>query len=290
MPVNIKTRRVTALGLAALVASCGTLRDPHVFESDPDLYAAIAAKDELAGPEVLDLSTPLARALVCIGEQVGKKASRDTFAVGKVEDMTGQSMDTARPVITHGAALMLISALDKMGLKQVERFDTSVAELELKYANQKLIGDETGEEPFKKIKAGVLSPSDYVVVGGITELDFNTYSSAFDSLVGPFKQSNRLYAITVAADLRLIETDTLKVVDTVSFKKQIFGRENQRGGAGYSLYLGLEVSNRERAQEPIQTSVRLVLERAAIDLVSRLYHADPKPCLPPSTADVSEDA
>ena len=80
------------------------------------------------------------------------------------------------------------------------------------------------------------------------------------------------------------------MVDTVSFKKQIFGREQQRGGAGYTLYLGLDVNNRERAQEPIQTSVRLVLERAAIDLVSRLYDADPKPCLPPSTADASEDA
>ena len=37
---------------------------------------------------------------------------------------------------------MAMSALSKAGVPLVERFDTSVAEMELKYANNKLIGDD----------------------------------------------------------------------------------------------------------------------------------------------------
>ena len=42
---------------------------------------------------------------------------------------------------------MAMSALSKAGVPLVERFDTSVAEMELKYANNKLIGDEEAEGP-----------------------------------------------------------------------------------------------------------------------------------------------
>ena len=44
--------------------------------------------------------------------------------------------------MTAGAALMAMTALSKAGVHMVERFDTSVAEMELKYANNKLIGDD----------------------------------------------------------------------------------------------------------------------------------------------------
>jgi curli biogenesis system outer membrane secretion channel CsgG len=281
MFLKTTSRIIPAFGLALSLAACSG----NDFSG---LYDEIATRQALDGPSPFELQTAMAPSLQCLAEKIHRKAARDSFAVGKVDDLTGQSADTTRPVITHGATLMLISALDKLGLNQVERYDTSVSELELKYANQKLIGDDGGEEPFKKIMAGVLAPSDYVIVGGITELDFNTYSGAFDKLIGPLRRADRIFAITVAADLRLIETDTLKVVDTVSFKKQIFGREGQTELAAFSNYFALDISERERANEPIQTSVRLVIERAAMDLIGSLYKTDPSACLDQSTVDVTK--
>ena len=43
--------------------------------------------------------------------------------------------------------------------------------------------------------------------------------------------------------------------------------------------LQVDASNRERVQEPIQRGVRLVVERAIIDLVSDLYRTDATNCL-----------
>ena len=64
-------------------------------------------------------------------------------------------------------------------MHMVERFDTSVAEMELKYANNKLIGDDqhpNARPDFRKIMAGSIPGSDYYIVGGITELNFNIRS------------------------------------------------------------------------------------------------------------------
>ena len=68
---------------------------------------------------------------------------RSRIAVGQIADYTGkaESEGSGRKV-TPGAALMAMSALAKAGVRLVERFDTSVAEMELKYANNKLIGDD----------------------------------------------------------------------------------------------------------------------------------------------------
>ena len=73
---------------------------------------------------------------------------------------------------------MAMSALAKAGVPLVERFDTSVAELELKYANNKLIGDEPTAGPATTARsiAGSIPGSDYYLVGGITELNFNIRS------------------------------------------------------------------------------------------------------------------
>lgn len=243
------------------------------------LYDPIEARPELKGPMAVDVETPMSGPMSCVRDKLSGRQKSRTLTVGKIDDYTGFSQDTTRPVLTRGATLMVISALDKLGVPLVERYDTSVADLELRYANQKLIGADNEEQPYKEILAGVLDPSDYMIMGGITELDFNIYSTAFDLQVGRGSRSDRLYAISVAVDLRMVNTETLRVVDTVSFKKQVFGRENQNGLTLELLDTGLGVSSRERAQEPIQTSIRLVLERAVIELISGLYRVDTGSCL-----------
>ena len=80
-----------------------------------------------------------------------------------------------------------VLALGKAGARIVERFDTSVSELELRYANNKLIGDEAeGPEgnQYRRILAGQVPGSDFYIVGGITEVNGNLYSSGFDAGMG----------------------------------------------------------------------------------------------------------
>jgi curli production assembly/transport component CsgG/holdfast attachment protein HfaB len=166
----------------------------------------------------------------------------------------------------------------------VERFDTSVAEMELKYANNKLIGDDQHPNPqagdFRKILAGSIPGSDYYIVGGITELNFNIRSenangngggTATNATTGT--ASGSLYVMNVGLDMRLVNTNTLEVADVISYQKQIIGRQVS---AGVFDFLGtnfFDVSVGESALEPIQLAVRSVIERATLEMITRVYRA-----------------
>src|SRR5581483_4943089 len=190
--------------------------------------------------------------------------------------------------VTAGAALMAMSALSKAGVHMVERFDTSVAEMELKYANNKLIADDTasaGNGDFRKIMAGSIPGSDYYIVGGITELNFNIRSenangngggTASNATTGTLGGS--VYVMNVGLDMRLVNTNTLEVADVISYQKQIIGHQVS---AGIFDFLGanfFDVSAGESALEPIQLAVRSVIERAVLEMVGRIYRASPGVC------------
>ena len=241
--------------------------------------------------------TPYSPALVCLSayaQQYGIAAPR--IAVGRIADYTGkEESDGSGRKLTQGASLMAISALAKSGARLVERYDTSVSELELKYANNKLISDEaphtpggpTQPLPYRKITAGQVPGSDFYLVGGITELNFNIRSSGLDAAGG--KQdatkgtgliTGRLYVMNVGLDLRLVETKTLEVVDVISYQKQIIGREV---GAGFFKVFSnnvIDISAGEGALEPIQLGVRSVIERAVVEMMANLYGSPgPDACL-----------
>ncbi len=163
------------------------------------------------------------------------------IAVGQIADYTGKTeADGSGRKVTAGAALMAMSALNKAGVQMVERFDTSVAEMELKYANNKLIGDDQQPNPqagdFRKIMAGSIPGSDYYIVGGITELNFNIRSenangngggTGTNATTGTLGGS--LYVMNIGMDLRLVNTSTLEVADVISYQKQIIGRQVSAG-------------------------------------------------------------
>jgi Curli production assembly/transport component CsgG len=69
----------------------------------------------------------------------------------------------------------------------------------------------------------------------------------------------------------LVDTNTLEVVDVISYQKQIIGRQIS---AGVFDFLGanfFDASVGEAALEPIQLAVRSVIERAVLEMTSRLY-------------------
>jgi curli production assembly/transport component CsgG/holdfast attachment protein HfaB len=255
----------------------------------------------IGGAPVVANPTPYSAALVCLGDYArGRNMLQPRIAVGRVIDYTGKESVEGRTV-TQGASLMAISAFAKAGARLVERFDTSVSELELKYANNKLIGADSlpgpvggnggkGGQPdsadFRHIMAGSIPGSDFYLVGGITELNSNIRSVGADAYVGDLdaldtkgRLGNKMYVINVGVDLRLVDTKTLEVVDVVSYQKQIIGRELSAGIFTFGNGNVFDVGGGERAMEPIQLAVRSVIERAVAEMTANLYGvSDPSVC------------
>lgn len=234
----------------------------------------------IGGSPVIANPTPYTESLVCVGQFARQNnIAPPRIAVGRILDYTGKVDIEGGRRVTQGASLMAITAFAKSGARLVERFDTSVSELELKYANNKLIGDEN-EDEFRRIQAGSIPGSDFYLVGGITELNSNIRSSGVEAFVGDTDFGDakggagfRLFVINVGVDLRLVDTQTLEVVDVISYQKQVIGREIQ---ANYFDFFGgtvFDIGGGERAQEPIQLAIRATIERAVLEMSANLYGA-----------------
>jgi curli biogenesis system outer membrane secretion channel CsgG len=281
--------KLVAMASAATVALSGCVSPtagPHGNYASPIGDAPVTANP-----------TPYSAALVCLSQYAqhyGVRAPR--IAVGRIADYTGKAEDNGGREITQGASLMAISALAKAGAPLVERYDTSVSELELKYANNKLISDTPdapapgapdAPQPYRKIMAGQVPGSDFYLIGGITELNYNIRSSGVDAQGGKQNATQgtgiatgQLYVMNVGVDLRLVETKTMEVVDVVSYQKQIIGRQV---GLGLFKFFGsnvIDVSAGEGGLEPIQLAVRAVIERSVLEMMANLYGAPgPQACI-----------
>ncbi len=253
-------------GIAALaVAACASPIPVNGKYAEP-----------LGTAPVIDNPTPYTQALYCLGHQISQRPSPHMLAVGKVADYTGKDdLETGRR-LTQGAALMVMSALGKAGVPLVERFDTSVAEMELKYANNKLIGDGAG--PYRKIMAGQVPGSSHHIIGGITEINYNIRSNSADALYDLVSGSFQLYVLNIALDLRLVDTQTLRVQRVVSYQKQVLGREVRAGLFEFFGNKLLDIGLGERSLEPIQLAVRAVIERGVYEMVRELYRVPAGQC------------
>lgn len=238
--------------------------------------------------------TPYSAALVCMaGYARNARLVAPRIAVGRIADYTGKAeADGSGRKITQGASLMAMSAFAKAGMPLVERFDTSVSELELKYANNKLISDAPNPAPdraaeYRRILAGQVPGSDFYVAGGITELNFNIQSAGVDIGGGGIKPTAgkgsfraRSMVMNIGLDMRLINTRTLEVVDIISYQKQVVGREV---GVGLFDFLDgnvFDVSAGAGALEPMQLAVRSLVERAVVEMTANLYGMPgPQACL-----------
>jgi curli biogenesis system outer membrane secretion channel CsgG len=236
--------------------------------------------------------TPYSVALYCLADYARKyDLPSPRIAVGRISDYTGTVSSDGGRQITGGASLMAYSALAKAGAQIVERYDTSVSELELRYANNKLIGDpgREGEDvAYRQILAGQVPGSDFYIVGGITEVNYNIRSAGWDILGGEADTntplsgtfSGRYYVMNVAIDLRMVQTTTLEVVDVVSYQKQIIGREISVGVFDFLNGNVFDVGGGEGGFEPVQLAVRALVERATVEFMANLYGAPgPEICL-----------
>ena len=121
--------QLPALASALLLAGCAL----------PSYQRVQLAEDEasvIQGPSPRHNGTPLDSALACLSHRIvagnpGKAPL--SIAVGDIKDYTGKYSQGDGNVVTQGGALMVYSALGKLGgaIDVRERFDTRVAELEL---------------------------------------------------------------------------------------------------------------------------------------------------------------
>lgn len=266
---KFSSKTIATIALASTVALSGCVAPVAIHNGN---YAT-----PIGGSPVTANPTPYSSALVCLGNYARANNIRGPkIAVGRILDYTGKSDFEGGRQVTQGGSLMAISAFGKAGARLVERFDTSVSELELKYANNRLIGDE-GQD-FRKILAGQVPGSDFYLIGGITELNYNIRSVGTDDFIGDRRASKakgivngKLYVMNVGLDLRLIDTKTLEVVDVISYQKQIVGREVGLGYFRFFDNLTVDLGAGERSQEPVQLAVRSVIERAVVEMMSNIY-------------------
>ncbi|MFN3537947.1 MAG: holdfast anchoring protein HfaB, partial [Brevundimonas sp.] len=211
---------IAATAAAALLAGCvSTTAGSNGLYATPIGNAPVTANP-----------TPYSTALYCLADYARRyNLPSPRIAVGRISDYTGTVSSDGGRQITQGASLMAVSALAKSGARIVERYDTSVSELELRYATNRLIGEEGGAAnpeapPFRQILAGQVPGSDFYMVGGITEVNYNIRSGGFDLAGGQVDTdtggsgiiSGRVFVMNIALDLRLVQTTSMEVVDVIS--------------------------------------------------------------------------
>jgi curli biogenesis system outer membrane secretion channel CsgG len=274
---------VVALATAALLSACVS-----PTAGPGGLYAR-----PIGNAPVTTNPTPYSTALYCLADYARRyNLPSPRMAVGRIGDYTGTVSADGGRQITQGASLMAFSALGKAGARMVERYDTSISEMELRYANNRLIGDEGPDAPadanYRRILAGQVPGSDFYIIGGITEMNYNIRSAGFDAAVGETDTDlpgsgilqGKVYVMNIAMDLRLVQTTTLEVVDVISYQKQIIGREVSAGLFDFLNGNVFDVSAGTGAMEPVQLAVRALIERATVEMMANLYGAPgPEICL-----------
>lgn len=284
---------ITSVAAASTLAVLSTGAAQALTPSDGN-YAPVTGDE----PVTYD-DTPYSRALVCLADTAYRNRwAAPRVAVGKISDLTGKIDYDTGAKVTQGASLFAMTALGKAGLPVVERYDSSISEIELNYARQHLLSDTpelAGQSPnnYRKIMAGQIAGSSYYIVGGITELNENIASSGVQGVAGYQNGATSVtgnattssYVMNVAIDLRLVDTRSQEVVDMVSYQKQVRGFETDLGLTGGATRATGQLSGGHSAMEPLQAAIRVLVERAVYDLAEYAYLGDSRSlgCLPPTT-------
>lgn len=272
------------LTLAVGVSGCSTVMGPGV---DTQRLGKGEAPTPI-GPAVRDNRTPMEAALACFGDQlVAKNGPHRVIAVGDVKDYTGKYSISEGNAITQGGSLMVYSALGKIGgtLAIAERFDPVIAERELGYTDRRQLGDGKVYEvngnkvPWVPYFGGSITKSDYYIVGGITELNYNIRSSGGEVTVNNVGPKTRVFTQSVAVDLRIVDSRSLEVVKTISLTKQFSGYEV---GANVFRFFGtdlFDINIGAKGQEPLQLGIRTALEEATMRLIGAVSKLDVSACM-----------
>lgn len=278
-------RLVTAIAATSMMAGC--VMAP--MQKMAPLEAPI-----VLGPSVRDNVTPMEPTLACFADSVaGTGRAPVVVAVGDVKDYTGKYNVNEGNAITQGGALMVYSALGKLsGAVQIaERFDPVIAERELGYADRRQLGDGRSHPlaaaggaaaqtvPWLPYFGGSINKSDYFIVGGITELNYNINSAGAGLSVNQVGAKARTYSQSIGIDLRIVDTKSLTVIKTVSLTKQFNGYEVNFNVFRFFNSKLYDIDIGAKGQEPLQLGVRAALEEGVVRLIGAVTQVDFQPCM-----------
>jgi curli production assembly/transport component CsgG/holdfast attachment protein HfaB len=244
--------RAAALATSLALTACGQ-----------GVYPKNGVKPNFTFP-VTSNETPYSRCLRSLASVPG--TNLPTFSVGEVADKTGQlqsEVGTAySTVLTQGASEMVMSALYKTDkVRLAERFDLRVPLAEMKMADQGLINRG---KPLR----GSIPGSDFVVVGAITELNYNIVSEGAQLAVSGIGAGARTVIINVGLDLRVVDTKTFEVKYVSSLQKQIYGYEVSANVFRFFGSRLVEFDAGRIQNEPLQLGVRSVIEMAVYQIMT----------------------
>jgi curli biogenesis system outer membrane secretion channel CsgG len=276
------TSRVALAAVACtLLAACNTLPTELHAEGEAPVIKGTPSRAN---------TTPLEPAFACLANAMrAQNAPVLSVAVGDVKDYTGKYSQNEGNAITQGGALMIYSALGKMGgaVQLQERFDTRIAELELAYTEKRQLGDgrqhavEPGKPavPWVPYYGGSILRSTYYIIGGITEVNYGIATGGAEFNVDGVGLKRRTFTMNVGVDLRIVDTRTLVVARTVSLQKQVIGEE---AGLGVFRFFGdrlVDLNAGAKNQEPLQLGVRTAIEHGVLELIASVAGVDIGRCV-----------
>jgi curli production assembly/transport component CsgG/holdfast attachment protein HfaB len=186
------------------------------------------------------------------------------FAVGEIADKTGQVSyyDKSGNNLTQGAAEMVMSALYKTGKAHlVERYDLRIPLAEVKLAEQNRLNRPV--EAFGKLPA-----TDFIIVGALTELNYNIVTGGVGLRVAGVGGGARMAVVNVALDLRVINSKNFAVSYVSSLQKQIYGYEVEADIFRFWDTTLVELEAGHVRNEPLQLGVRTVAEMATYQIMT----------------------
>ena len=248
---------------------------------------------QLVGPKVTRNTTPLGPSFRCMADVLRERTPEPLkIGVGQVRDYTGKFSEAdGGSAITQGGSLMTFSALGKLGnsVRTFERFDTQITEWELGFISRRYLGDErqhavnnngqVQDVPWLPYLGGSVVQTDYFIIGGITELNYSINTGGARLQVNQMGPSARVYVANVAIDLRLVDTHSLEVLQTVSLQKQVVGREVKLSVFEFFDDILVDMEGGSKNDEPMQLAVRTTLEEGVLQLLGAQVGVDPMHCI-----------
>ncbi len=248
-------KRLTGLALGLLVStsltSCAGLAPGDATGVRPLIVYPVTSND-----------TPYSQCLRKL--QTVAADNLPVFAVGEVADKTGQIAyyDKSGASVTQGAAEMVMSALYKTGKAHlVERYDLRIPLAEVKLAEQNRLN--------RPVSAfGQLPSTDFIIVGALTELNYNIVTGGVGLRVAGIGAGARMAVVNVALDLRVINTKNWAVSYVSSLQKQIYGYEVDADIFRFFDTTFVELQAGHVRNEPLQLGVRSVAEMAVYQIMT----------------------
>lgn len=248
-------KRLTALALGLLfstsLTSCAGLAPGDATGVKPLVVYPVTSND-----------TPYSQCLRKL--QTVQADNLPVFAVGEISDKTGQIAyyDKAGNNLTQGAAEMVMSALYKTGKAHlVERYDLRIPLAEVKLAEQNRLNRSVDN-------FGKLPSTDFIIVGALTELNYNIVTGGVGLRVSGIGAGVRTAVVNVAMDLRVINSKNFAVSYVSTLQKQIYGYEVSADVFRFFDSTFVELQAGHVRNEPLQLGVRSVAEMAVYQIMT----------------------